>query len=168
MATITFSGTLTFLSSSSSSSATSCFSKSRVKSPNCVFIKPSNVSAPNISSLSLSRRRISHHEGVVLCSKSRTFPKVISSCMGTDTSDSPKEATIDLKFPRRSLSVQFTCNQCSESTKRLVNRVAFERGTIFVQCAGCLKHHKLVDNLGLIVEYDFRKEEDMDLGSNQD
>ncbi|KAI3916687.1 hypothetical protein MKW92_006875 [Papaver armeniacum] len=166
MATIiTFGGTLTF---SSPSSATSCFSKSRVKSPNCFLIKPSNVSAPNIPSLSLSRRRISHHEGVALSSNTRRFPKLISSCMGTDMSDSPKEATIDLKLPRRSLSVQFTCNQCGESTKRLVNRVAFERGTIFVQCAGCLKHHKLVDNLGLIVEYDFRKEENMDLGSNQD
>ncbi|KAI3970553.1 hypothetical protein MKX01_024200 [Papaver californicum] len=158
--TITFGEALTFSSSS-------CFSKSRVKSPNYVFIKPSNVSAPIIPSLSLFRRRINHHEGIVL-SSSRTFPKLITSCMGTDMSDSPKEATIDLKLPRRSLNVQFTCNQCGESTKRLVNRVAFERGTIFVQCAGCQKHHKLVDNLGLIVEYDFRNEEDMDLGSNQD
>ncbi|KAI3976848.1 hypothetical protein MKX01_008706 [Papaver californicum] len=158
--TITFGGGLTISSSS-------CFSKSRVKSPNYVFIKPSNVSAPIISPLSLLRRRINHHEGVVL-SSFRIFPKVITSCMGTDTSDSPKEATIDLKLPRRSLSVQFTCNKCGESTKRLVNRVAFERGTIFVQCAGCQKHHQLVDNLGLIVEYDFRKDENMDLGSNHD
>lgn len=25
------------------------------------------------------------------------------------------------------------------------------------QCAGCLQHHKLVDNLGLVVEYDLRE-----------
>ena len=36
-----------------------------------------------------------------------------------------------------------------------------------VQCAGCLKYHKLVDNLGLIVEYDFR-EDDVDVNSNSD
>ncbi|CAB4264925.1 unnamed protein product [Prunus armeniaca] len=29
-------------------------------------------------------------------------------------------------------------------------------------CAGCLKHHKLVDNLGLVVEYDLRKDIDAD------
>ncbi|MCL7050891.1 hypothetical protein MKW94_014335 [Papaver nudicaule] len=159
---IAFSGTLCFSSSS-------CLGKSRVKSPNCVFIKPLNVSASNIPSLSLSsRRRISNQEGVILSSKRRGSHKLISSCLGTDMSDSPTEAKIDLKLPRRSLRVQFTCDKCGERTKRLVNRLAFERGTIFVQCAGCLRHHKLVDNLGLIVEYDFRKDESMDLGSDQD
>jgi protein import protein ZIM17 len=28
------------------------------------------------------------------------------------------------------------------------------------QCAGCEAYHKLVDNLGLIVEYDFRDDPD--------
>lgn len=65
---------------------------------------------------------------------------------------------INLKLPRRSLLVQFTCNVCGERTKRLVNRLAYERGLIYVQCAGCLRHHKLVDNLGLVVEYDLREE----------
>ncbi|XP_050947052.1 uncharacterized protein LOC103489232 isoform X6 [Cucumis melo] len=88
-----------------------------------------------------------------------------------------KGAAIDIKLPRRSLMVTFTCNQCSERTKRLINRLAYERGLVFVQvwssifyptlCAGCQKYHKLVDNLGLIVEYDFR-EEDTDLDSNSD
>jgi hypothetical protein len=44
-----------------------------------------------------------------------------------------QEATIDIKLPRRSLLVQFTCNACGERTKRLINRVAYERGTIFLQ-----------------------------------
>jgi hypothetical protein len=44
-----------------------------------------------------------------------------------------QEATIDIKLPRRSLLVQFTCNACGERTKRLINRVAYERGTVFLQ-----------------------------------
>ncbi|KAL8161360.1 hypothetical protein V2J09_012849 [Rumex salicifolius] len=73
-------------------------------------------------------------------------------------SDSSSEFSIDLKLPRRRLLVQFTCNACGDRTKRLINRLAYERGTVFVQCAGCLQHHKLVDNLGLVVEYDLRDE----------
>lgn len=40
---------------------------------------------------------------------------------------------IDIKLPRRSLLVQFTCDVCGERTKRLVNRLAYERGLIYVQ-----------------------------------
>jgi hypothetical protein len=35
-----------------------------------------------------------------------------------------------------------------------VNPDAYERGTVFVQCQGCDVWHKLVDNMGLIEEYD--------------
>ncbi|KAH1265492.1 hypothetical protein AAZX31_01G084300 [Glycine max] len=76
-------------------------------------------------------------------------------------------AGIDLNLPRRSLLVQFTCNLCGERTKRLVNRLAYERGAVFVQCAGCLRHHKLVDNLGLITEYDFREKINKDSETDQ-
>uniref|UniRef100_A0A7C9DAQ4 DNL-type domain-containing protein n=1 Tax=Opuntia streptacantha TaxID=393608 RepID=A0A7C9DAQ4_OPUST len=86
-------------------------------------------------------------------------------CCGSNPGNNPdttdecsKESSIDLQLPRRSLLVQFTCDACGERTKRLINRLAYERGTVFVQCAGCLQHHKLVDNLGLVVEYDFRTE----------
>ncbi|KAM0823801.1 hypothetical protein ACQ4PT_070628 [Festuca glaucescens] len=74
---------------------------------------------------------------------------------------SPAEATFDIKLPRRSLLVQFTCNKCDARTKRLINRVAYERGTVFLQCAGCQVYHKFVDNLGLIVEYDLREENEV-------
>ncbi|KAK4779899.1 hypothetical protein SAY87_016005 [Trapa incisa] len=67
-------------------------------------------------------------------------------------------ATVDLKLPRRRLLVQFTCNECGERTSRLVNRLAYERGLVYVECAGCLRHHKLVDNLGLVMEFDLREE----------
>ncbi|XP_021755087.1 uncharacterized protein LOC110720370 [Chenopodium quinoa] len=71
---------------------------------------------------------------------------------------SSKESNINIQLPRRCLLVQFTCDACGERTKRLINKLAYERGTVFVQCAGCLQHHKLIDNLGLVVEYDFRND----------
>ncbi|XP_033148632.1 uncharacterized protein LOC103870776 [Brassica rapa] len=48
-------------------------------------------------------------------------------------------ASVDIKLPRRrSLQVEFSCNSCGERTKRLINRLAYERGLVFVQCGGCL------------------------------
>lgn len=35
------------------------------------------------------------------------------------------------------------------------------------QCAGCHKYHKLVDNLGLVVEYDFREEISLEPNTDQ-
>ncbi|KAJ4961496.1 hypothetical protein NE237_021406 [Protea cynaroides] len=81
--------------------------------------------------------------------------------------DDCPEATIDLKLPRRSLMVHFTCDACGERTQRLINRLAYERGTVFVQCAGCLQHHKLVDNLGLVLEYDLREDMEKDVNVDQ-
>ncbi|XP_042458084.1 DNL-type zinc finger protein-like isoform X1 [Zingiber officinale] len=75
-------------------------------------------------------------------------------------SSSPQE----IKLPRRNLLVEFTCDSCGERTRRLINRVAYEKGTIFLQCGGCLVYHKFVDNLGLVVEYDMRE----DSGSDSD
>ncbi|EER90345.1 hypothetical protein BDA96_10G330300 [Sorghum bicolor] len=91
-------------------------------------------------------------------------PRCLASSSGQVNSDavlSSTEATIDIKLPRRSLLVQFTCNACGERTKRLINRVAYERGSIFLQCAGCQVYHKFVDNLGLVVEYDLREENEL-------
>ncbi|CAM0881618.1 unnamed protein product [Alopecurus aequalis] len=51
---------------------------------------------------------------------------------------SPAEADFDLKLPRRSLLVEFTCNKCDARTKRLINRAAYERGTVFLQGARCI------------------------------
>lgn len=44
-----------------------------------------------------------------------------------------QDATIDIKLPRRSLLVQFTCDGCGERTQRLINRLAYERGLVYVQ-----------------------------------
>ena len=45
--------------------------------------------------------------------------------------------------------MDFTCNKCQHRTSKAVNPHAYANGTVFVQCEGCLVHHKLVDNLGL-------------------
>ena len=42
-------------------------------------------------------------------------------------------ASVDIKLPRRSLQVEFSCNSCGVRTKRLINRLAYERGLVFVQ-----------------------------------
>lgn len=90
----------------------------------------------------------------------RLYVCACSGEVGPDNASaaSPAEASFDIKLPRRSLLVQFTCNKCDARTERLINRVAYERGTVFLQCAGCQVYHKFVDNLGLIVEYDLREE----------
>eukprot|EP00250_Pteridium_aquilinum_P020329 c24785_g6_i1 orf=450-968(-) len=67
---------------------------------------------------------------------------------------------IDLNHPRRKLQVSFTCDACGVRSQRLINPNAYARGTVFVQCGGCDVYHKLVDNLNLIEEYDFRQETD--------
>ncbi|KAJ3670831.1 hypothetical protein LUZ60_008257 [Juncus effusus] len=101
-------------------------------------------------------------------------PHVITACLkgentindfdSTDNSSIAEGPSIDIKLPRRSLQVQFTCDSCGERTSRLINRVAYEKGTVFLQCGGCQVYHKFVDNLGLIVEYDLREEQ----GQNSD
>ncbi|XP_052154496.1 uncharacterized protein LOC127772591 [Oryza glaberrima] len=122
---------------------------------------PSRVS---LASSSSSRRRTAEFPGLRVSCRRRIL--AVSACSGEADSDaaaSPAESTFDLNLPRRSLLVQFTCNACGERTKRLINRVAYERGTIFLQCAGCQVYHKFVDNLGLVVEYDLREENGMNI-----
>lgn len=44
-----------------------------------------------------------------------------------------QDATIGIQLPRRSLLVKFTCDLCNERTSKLVNRLAYEKGLIYVQ-----------------------------------
>ncbi|XVF03485.1 hypothetical protein REPUB_Repub04eG0265300 [Reevesia pubescens] len=88
--------------------------------------------------------------------------RVLASHSTPDSHENPSrpnaDSSMDIKLPRRSLLVQFTCGECGERTERLINRLAYERGLVYVQCAGCLQYHKLADNLGLVVECDLRNE----------
>ncbi|XP_073059378.1 uncharacterized protein [Primulina eburnea] len=81
--------------------------------------------------------------------------------------NSQEEAVVDFKLPRRSLLASFTCNACGARSQRLINRLAYERGLVYVQCSGCSQYHKLVDNLGLVVEYNLREEADWDTSTKQ-
>ncbi|KAI3796218.1 hypothetical protein L1987_38884 [Smallanthus sonchifolius] len=113
-----------------------------------------NFVPPNLT-LKFSRLGISYAKG-------KGSKQVVISCLVEDDSKAFSEsnpgATIDLKLPRRSLLVQFTCNACGVRSQKLINRLAYEKGLVFVQCTGCSQYHKLVDNLNLVVEYDFREE----------
>ncbi|CAL0318131.1 unnamed protein product [Lupinus luteus] len=142
------------------------FSKPKPKIHSLCFnlyppFSPSNLNCPSIT---VSRSRFS---ALATRFSGRVFR--VNGLVGHDYGITPEpesdnskvEATIDLRLPRRRLLVEFTCDSCGERTKRLVNRVAYERGSVFVQ------HHKLVDNLGLVVEYDFRVETKMDSESDQ-
>ncbi|KAG7975323.1 hypothetical protein I3843_06G092600 [Carya illinoinensis] len=144
-----------------------------VHCPLCpISFKPISPSKPN-PSIALSRSRSSR---TTVVAPKRAYRILAVSGLVEDSSEKQPEsepevsgtgAHIDIKLPRRSLLVQFTCDLCGERTKRLVNRLAYERGLIYVQCAGCLRYHKLVDNIGLIVEYDLREEINMDSDTNQ-
>ncbi|KAF5203604.1 Dnl-type zinc finger protein [Thalictrum thalictroides] len=123
---------------------------------NMVFFRPNNSSCKLVT-----------HQRVVFAPKVSKFRRAfIANSDYIEAESQPntpiKENTIDIQLPRRSLLVQFTCNNCGDRTKRLINRNAYERGTVFVQCAGCLKHHKLVDNLNLVVEYNLLEDSDAD------
>jgi mitochondrial protein import protein ZIM17 len=39
-------------------------------------------------------------------------------------------------------------------SSRLINPHAYEKGAVFVQCRGCEVWHMLVDNQGIVEEYD--------------
>ncbi|QCD89684.1 Mitochondrial import protein TIM15 [Vigna unguiculata] len=93
-------------------------------------------------STSLSRSRFC--VTVVASSLSRRVFRV-HGLMGDESGTAPNPelpnseagVSIDLNLPRRSLLVQFTCCVCGERTKRLVNRLAYERGAVFVQIIKC-------------------------------
>ncbi|XP_052725179.1 uncharacterized protein LOC108335804 isoform X2 [Vigna angularis] len=89
------------------------------------------VAAPSLS------RRVFRVHGL-MDDESGTAPK-------PESPNSEASASIDLNLPRRSLLVQFTCCECGERTKRLVNRLAYERGAVFVQMETwfLVKHHSL-------------------------
>ncbi|XP_039143622.1 uncharacterized protein C24H6.02c [Dioscorea cayenensis subsp. rotundata] len=122
------------------------------------------VSTPRIALLSMRMPLLKRRDKIGFFLKASNSEDNHSSNSSFSSPSSSKEVAFDIKLPRRSLLVQFTCNACGERTQRMVNRVAYERGTVFVQCAGCLVNHKLVDNLGLVVEYDLREEVDADSG----
>jgi len=70
----------------------------------------------------------------------------------SSSSSSTTAASVDLQLPRRSMLVTFTCNKCDTRTERLVNPVAWNKGMVICQCAGCQAWHQLADAAGLVDE----------------
>ncbi|GAX74507.1 hypothetical protein CEUSTIGMA_g1956.t1 [Chlamydomonas eustigma] len=54
--------------------------------------------------------------------------------------------------PRRTKLIGFTCLCCNARSYRPVNPMAFEEGTLVVQCGKCEVWHKIKDHLGLFHE----------------
>ncbi|KAM3406694.1 hypothetical protein ACQJBY_000653 [Aegilops geniculata] len=129
-----------------------CSAAAVLSLPGNPFARRSPPSRVHLASSNPSSLRVSYR-------RRRPYVCACSGEVAPDASAaSPAEASFDIQLPRRSLLVKFTCNKCDARTERLINRVAYERGTVFLQCAGCQVYHKFVDNLGLIVEYDLREE----------
>jgi hypothetical protein len=42
-----------------------------------------------------------------------------------------------------------------------MNPLAWHSGTVFLQCAGCNVHHKVVDHLNIATEYNIAQDEGM-------
>ncbi|KAJ7523329.1 hypothetical protein O6H91_04G057200 [Diphasiastrum complanatum] len=81
-----------------------------------------------------------------------------AAASSTSQAQAQPQVQFDLTLPRRRLLAEFTCDSCGTRSQRLINPDAYERGTVFVQCSGCEVYHKLVDNLHLVQEYDFRND----------
>ncbi|XP_055809787.1 uncharacterized protein C24H6.02c [Solanum dulcamara] len=123
------------------------------------------------SSTIYGKRRASEHLfrlPIISCVVEDSSERHPESVNSSASSYSSKEAGFDLKLPRRSLLATFTCNACGVRSQRLINRLAYERGTVFIQCSGCSQYHKLVDNLGLVVEYNLKDESSMDPDADED
>lgn len=133
--------------------------------PNCRDFTPprSSFIADQSTSLRISHRR---NKGREQCFRVPTI-----SCSLEDgyveNKEKEQEGVIDLKLPRRSLLITFTCDACGARSQRLINRLAYERGLVYVQCSGCSQYHKLVDNLGLVIEYNLQEEIDLDANTGQ-
>ncbi|XP_073147662.1 uncharacterized protein C24H6.02c [Henckelia pumila] len=132
--------------------------------PNSRHLKPSSL---RISHFEKKTFKQWHREPIISCSIedcSEAYPEPTQSSVSKNAQE---EASINLNLPRRSLSVTFTCNACGSRSQRLINRLAYERGLVYVQCSGCSQYHKLVDNLGLVVEYNLQEVVDSDTSTGQ-
>ncbi len=78
----------------------------------------------------------------LLSSNTKPLPSEINAVKealknaNTNPTDSPK------------MLIGFTCKCCSTRTHRLMNRQAYEKGIVLVECPGCQTRHLIADNLG--------------------
>ncbi|XP_071719355.1 uncharacterized protein [Rutidosis leptorrhynchoides] len=110
-------------------------SNTRIKSSSRnVFLHPNGLKSNNFSCSGLKLNvGINLNSVIVRCESD-----AVAEIEATETSSENYEyqaegATIDLKLPRRSLLAHFTCNACGVRSQKLINRLAYEKGTVFVQ-----------------------------------
>lgn len=60
------------------------------------------------------------------------------------------------------MQLEPACASAGERSERLVNPLAWSKGTVFVQCAHCDVWHNIRDEAGLIKEYQLKED---DLGN---
>jgi hypothetical protein len=87
-----------------------------------------------------------------ITSSSSSIDSIDSTSDNVDGEKEETTASLDLQLPRRSMLVTFTCNKCDTRTERLVNPVAWNKGMVICQCAGCQAWHQLADAAGLVDE----------------
>ena len=81
------------------------------------------------------------------------------ACAQDDASEENSRRFVVGRIAKRTLLVSFKCNVCEERTERLVNPLAWNKGTVFVQCKNCEIWHRIKDNLNLIDEIRYKDEE---------
>eukprot|EP00963_Diacronema_lutheri_P004150 scaffold316_cov352-Pavlova_lutheri.AAC.14 len=83
----------------------------------------------------------------------------VPSSSGEPKGSGERAPSTDEGSTRRTVTVEFTCDVCGTRNSKKVNPKALVKGTVYVQCEGCEKYHRLVDNLDWWgEEFDLRNE----------
>ncbi len=101
---------------------------------------------------------------VTLCIPYQTHAHQIHTTQAQPTEHQWNDAN---PSPRRTSRLHFTCNMCGHRNEKLINPRAWEEGTVFARCDGCSVVHKLKDNLNLIDEIVYNRDEEEDGDDDQ-
>lgn len=104
-------------------------------------------------------------EGEDAVTEGRAFPP--TNCTGIvrvhpdaeDDAQDPGDCEAGGASPRRTGRIQFTCNVCGTTNTKPINPHAWAEGTVFARCCGCNIVHKLRDNLNLIDEIVYSRDD---------
>lgn len=96
----------------------------------------------------------------ILCSKiltclrpARQFPSLraycYSNCKISTESESIKKTLASMKQDDRMnrMLIGFTCKPCDQRSHHLMSKLAYEQGTVLIECPGCKSRHLIADHL---------------------